>query len=43
MLKLIKRGLIILLTLIGLLVIAYLVFTNYSTSFGGDISKEKQK
>ena len=31
------------LTIIGILVIAYFLFTNYYPSFGGDVSKEKQE
>ena len=42
MLKLIKKVLIILFSLVALLIIAFLAFTNFYPSFGGDVSKEKQ-
>lgn len=35
--------LVVILSLIGILIIAYLLFVNFYPSFGGDISKEKQK
>lgn len=35
--------LVIILSLIGFLVIAYLLFVNFYPSFGGDVSKEQQK
>jgi L-ascorbate metabolism protein UlaG (beta-lactamase superfamily) len=40
--KLIKKILIILLSLIALITITYLAFTNFYPTFGGDVSKEKQ-
>ncbi len=42
MLKLIKKVLIILFSLIALLTIAFLAFTNFYPTFGGNVSKEKQ-
>nr|WP_313795267.1 MBL fold metallo-hydrolase [uncultured Allomuricauda sp.] len=41
--KYLKRMLVVILSLIGILIIAYLLFVNFYPSFGGDISKEKQK
>ncbi|KQC29087.1 membrane protein [Flagellimonas eckloniae] len=35
--------LVVILSLIGILIIAYLLFVNFYPSFGGDISKERQK
>ena len=40
--KILKRIMIIAITIIGLLVIAYFAFTNFYPSFGGDVSKKQQ-
>lgn len=40
--KRIKQMIITILIIIGTLVIAYLVFTNFYPSFGGNVSKERQ-
>ncbi len=40
--KLIKRMIITIVTIVGVIVLSYLIFTNYYPSFGGDISKEQQ-
>ncbi|WP_040757751.1 MBL fold metallo-hydrolase [Winogradskyella psychrotolerans] len=40
--KIIKRLMITTLIIVGLLVITYLLFTNFYPSFGGDVSKEQQ-
>lgn len=41
--KIVKRIMITTLTILGLLVLTYFVFTNFYPSFGGDVSKEQQK
>ncbi|WP_055444785.1 MBL fold metallo-hydrolase [Lacinutrix himadriensis] len=40
--KIVKHMLITILSIIGLLVIVYFLFTTYYPSFGGDITKEQQ-
>ncbi|MEO9513283.1 MAG: MBL fold metallo-hydrolase [Flavobacteriaceae bacterium] len=41
--KIVKRIMVITLCLVGFFVVAYLLFVNFYPSFGGDISKERQK
>lgn len=41
--RILKKLMIILLSIVGVLVIAYLLFTNFYPSFGGDISKERKE
>ncbi|MEP2058172.1 MAG: MBL fold metallo-hydrolase [Maribacter litoralis] len=41
--KILKKVMVAILSIIGVLVLLYLLFTNYYPSFGGDISKEQQK
>lgn len=40
--KFIKRMIITILILVGVLIIAYLAFTNFYPSFGGNVSKERK-
>lgn len=40
--KIVKRLMIAILIIVGFLVVAYLVFTNFYPSFGGDVTKEQQ-
>tara|TARA_R110002050_G_scaffold182932_1_gene316447 strand:+ start:180 stop:380 length:201 start_codon:yes stop_codon:yes gene_type:complete len=41
--KILKKIMIAIVSIIGVLVVIYLLFTNYYPSFGGDVSKEQQK
>lgn len=41
--KILKKVMVAILSIIGVLVILYLLFTNYYPSFGGNISKKQQK